>query len=361
MDISPLSQAPGLAPFEDTYRFAAFTVIRFTAFSAHALLFGVAVISLLVLRPAFASLREDWSRARIRVGLRLEGLVQASLIASAVASVAAIVLQTVLVAEAQGGDVTADAFLGTLETAFGRWQLFRLPLLVALAVLLSGRVATDALAGAGDDRKSARPLWWGAWMLLTIGLMTTSSFSGHAAVATPTAISLLNDSIHLAAGGVWFSGVAILAIVLPDAWRGRPSDQRVLLLAPAVTRFSTVAAVTIAILAATGTLNSFLHVGALNDLIDSGYGRMLSIKVIAFGGILALGAVNHFVLRRRLEEAAEKEAGAKPARVFRRTIAAELVLALLLMGLTGVLVGLGRTKGAVEEAPPRGATTAPKL
>lgn len=356
-----MSQAPGLAPFEDTYRFAAFTIIRFTAFSAHALLFGVAVVSLLVLRPAFASLGDGWEQARRRVGRRLEGLVQASIIASLVASAAAIILQAVLVAEAQGGDVTVESFLGTFETAFGRWQLFRLPLLVALAVLLIGRVATDALAGAGDDRKTARPPWWAAWLLLSVCLTATSSLSGHAAVATPRAISLLNDAIHLAAGGVWFSGIAILAIVLPEAWRGRSSGERIRLLAPAVTRFSTVAAVTIAVLAATGTLNSFLHVGAFNDLIDSGYGRTLTIKVIAFGAVLGLGAVNHFVLRRRLEEAARNDDGSKPALIFRKTIAAELVLALMLMGLTGVLVGLGRTKGEIEQAPPRGATTAPRL
>ena len=116
MDITPLSQAAqDLAPFEDTYRFAAFAIIRFASFSAHALLFGIAANSLLLLRPVFATLPgEGWTTARKRVAARLEGLVQSALVTSAIVTVAAVVLQALLVAEAQGGRVWGDLAEGRL-------------------------------------------------------------------------------------------------------------------------------------------------------------------------------------------------------------------------------------------------------
>src|SRR5688572_2276379 len=114
MDITPLSQAAqNLAPFEDTYRFAAFAIIRFASFSAHALLFGIPAMALLVLRPTFATLSgEAWDPARRRVGARLEGFVQSALITSAVLTIAAILLQALLVAEAGGGEISGDSFSG---------------------------------------------------------------------------------------------------------------------------------------------------------------------------------------------------------------------------------------------------------
>ncbi|MEA2446523.1 MAG: copper transport protein, partial [Actinomycetota bacterium] len=237
-----------------------------------------------------------------------------------------------------------------LETSFGQWYFIRFPLLGALAVILVGRVGQSILAGAGDDKQSPRSWWWGAWGILAALLLLTSTFSGHAAVASPRIISLFNDGLHLISGAIWFAGIIVLALVLPDAWRVTQTEEdKLSVLAPAVFRFSAVATVTITVLAVTGTINSFLHIGAFNDLIDSGYGRTLAIKILLFLVVLALGGVNHFVIRDRLNRALEKDGAAEPARIFRKTIAAELILALTVMGVTGILVGLGRTK---EAAPP---------
>ena len=363
MDITPLSQAAqNLAPFEDTYRFAAFAIIRFASFSAHALLFGIPALALLVLRPTFQTLTgEAWDKPRLRVAARLEGLVQSTLVASAVVTLAALVLQALLVAEAQGGDVSGDSFSGILETSFGRWQAARFPLLVALGVLLVGRVGKDLLKGAGDGRTGPGPVWWGAWLALGCGLLATSTLSGHSVVASPRWVAVVNDVIHLIAGSIWFTGIIVLAIVLPDAWRGRGPRDRLLVLTPSVVRFSTVAALSVGVLAATGTLNSFLHIGAFNDLVDSGYGRTLALKIVLFLAILGLGGVNHYVVKKRLTESLEGREEGHPAGVFRRTIAAELVLGLGLMAITGTLVGLARTKPIPEPVPAdRGATSAPR-
>lgn len=338
-------------------RSVAYTLARFTGFSANALLFGLVPVTLLVLRPAFAGLSgRDWDRGRRRVAARIEGLVQAALIASAAATAIALLLQALLVAQLNHRGLDMDTFSSSLATTFGRWYLLRFPLLAGLTVVLLGKVRASLLAGAGDRGRAPGAAWWWSWGAFGLALLATSSLSGHAAVATPRLVSLTNDVVHLASGAVWFTGIIVLAVVLPEGWSRRASGERLALLSPAVVRFSQVALVAISIVAVTGTVNSFLDVAALDDLWDTGYGRTLAVKIGLFLLVLALGGINHFFLRARLEGAQrtpdDLDRGVGAARFFRKTIAAELAIALGLMGLTGLLVGEARTKESVVVGPP---------
>jgi len=268
-----------------------------------------------------------------------------------------LLVQAALISEFDGGKVTDDSFLSVLETTFGQWLGLRIPLAAALAVLLVGRVKQWALAGVvdGDESRAARS-WWIAWSLLAIALLATSSLSGHATVATPRSWSIANDVLHLMSGATWFTGIVILAVALPDGWVGKRDVDKLRLLSPAITRFSKVALVAITIVTITGTLNSFLHVGRFSDLWSTGYGRTLAAKIILFLGILGLGALNHFVLRQKMERSLREGAAGRGARHdLRRSIAIELVVALTLMTLTSLLTGLGRTK---EVQIPENSTTA---
>jgi copper transport protein len=337
--------------FEEDLRFVAFTLARFTSFTANAVLFGLVPTILLVLRPAFARLPIDtWAAGRRRVAARIEGLVYAALVASAAATAVAIVLQAVLIAELREEDVGGSSFTSVLDTSFGQWYVFRYPLLIALAMILYRRIGRVALAGAGDEAPSPVPLYWGVWGGLGLLLLATSSFSGHSAVASPRVGAIANDIVHLAAGSAWFAGLVVLAVILPDAWRDADEANRLELLVPAVVRFSNVAVVTISIIAVTGVINSFLHVGAIDDLVDSSYGRALALKLVLFGMILALGAVNHLGVRRRFERAVEAGPMTGTQHLFRKAIAVELTVAVGLLGATGLLVGQGRTADAA--APP---------
>ena len=336
--------------FEETFRSVALTLARTAAFTSHAFLFGALVLLLLVLRPSFLPLdAEAWAAGRRRVSGRLEGIVQASLTGSAVATIVALALQAALVSEGSGGEVDSDSIFGALGTRFGQLYVLRFPLLVGLAILLVGRVRQWSLAGTGDERPAPGRGWWVGWAGLSGALLMTSTLSGHAAVATPRVLSIATDLLHLVCGAIWFAGIIILCLVLPDAWRGKDDLDRLKLLAPTVSRFSKVALVTFSLLGITGVVNSLLHVGALDDLIDTSYGRALSAKIVVYGLILALGAMNHFVLRKRLESATDAADASVARNTFRRTIAAELTLALIVMALTGLLTGLARTK---ENVPP---------
>jgi copper transport protein len=332
--------------FEDNFRNVTFTLLRFSAFATHALLFGLIPILILVLRPSFKGLDSaEWAQGRLRFGSRLEGIVRACLWGSFASTVLILLVQSALVSEFDTGSVTGDSVLSVLETTFGQWIGLRIPLVAGLAVLLVGRVKEWALAGVEADAKGPSPVWWIAWGLLSAALLATSTFSGHATVATPRTLSLANDVLHLLSGATWFTGIVILAVALPDGWVGKGGVDRMRLLSPAVTRFSKVALISITIVTVTGTLNSFLHLGKIKDFWETSYGQTLAVKILVFLVILGLGAVNHLVLRHRLE-AARREGGTAdaPRASFRKAIAIELVIALLIMTLTGLLTGLGRTK-----------------
>lgn len=338
-------------PLQDTFQSIAFSVTRFTSFSANAIIFGVVPIAILVLRPAFLTLdRAGWKDARDRLGRRLEDLVQAALVASVTATLIGILLQMAVLA-GEDGDLTGSSFTSLASTPFGRSYLIRLPLLAGLAVLLLHRVKESALAVGDDERRPSRA-WWAGWLALGTVLVATSSFSGHAAVGRPMALSVGNDIVHLLSGATWFTGIIVLAALVPWAWKHKDEAERLELLAPVVIRFSNVAVVAITVVAITGVINSLFDVAELSDLVQAGYGIALSVKLVVFFGILALGGINHFYVRRKLERGG---GGGSSEVVFRKTIAVELALGLLIMGVTGVLTGMQKTRESA--APPVVTTT----
>lgn len=329
--------------FEEILRSVSFALVRFTSFSAHAFLFGTAVITLFVLRPAFSS---GWpgQQSADRLATRLEGFIRASLVASLTATSIGLLLQALLVAEFEGGEVTGSSFDAVFATTFGQWYLLRLPLLAGAMILLVGRVGKVALRGAGDEEDAPSRAWWAGWLVIGLLLLSTSTFSGHAAVASPQVVALVSDVVHLAAGAIWFTGIIVLALILPDAWRGEEEQTRINLSAPAVIAFSRVALISILIVGVTGVINSFLNIENWNDLFDTGYGRAVFFKIILFLAVLALGGINHTYVRSRLDFAAQSGSSNGAHQLFQRTIAVEVALAIGLMSVTGVLVGLARTR-----------------
>jgi copper transport protein len=326
-------------------------LVRFGAFAANAILFGLVPVLLLVIRPALRGAGgSEWNSARRTVAGRLERLVRGCLVASLVATSLTLVLQAAAVAEFSQADVDASFLTAVLDTPFGMWLGMRLPLLLALSFLLVQRVRQWSVADAGHETPAAGPVWWGTWLLLSAALLATSSFSGHAAAASPKWAAIVCDVVHLAAGATWFTGVVALAAVVPYAAGHREGLEGIRVLAPAVNRFSEVALVSIGIVAVSGTLNSLLHVASFGDLVDSGYGRVLSVKLVVFSVIFAHGGTNHILVRQRLMRAMHGDESPRVQRLFRKTIVAELVGAIAIMALTGLLVGLAPTRNSSAPA-----------
>lgn len=106
--------------------------------------------------------------------------------------------------------------------------------------------------------------------------------SGHAAAAQPRALTVGIDSVHLLAAGVWVGGILALATLRPPGgWRGE--EGRAML-----RRFSRVALPAFALTALMGILRATEELSGLGDLISSAYGRVLDVKVLAIGAMVAL-------------------------------------------------------------------------
>ncbi|HEX6675761.1 MAG TPA: copper resistance protein CopC [Actinomycetes bacterium] len=252
---------------------------------------------------------------------------------------------------------------------------------------LERQAAALAAVGLALVAFEARPR--ARWSLALVGLaaaaaMLVHAASGHAARESSFRwFNLLVQWLHLVAVGVWVGGLAWLllgtrgqreagaraagdhagpsgspvvdrggsgaAAVKPEASVAVADpvperSERV----EAVKRFSRLAGYTVAVIAATGALRAIDEVGGWGRLLDTGFGRVIDLKVLLFACLLAIGAMN----RQRLVPALA--AGAGRLAVLRRNVRMELGLAAVVLVAAGLLTELppGGTGGTRPAAPP---------
>ena len=110
---------------------------------------------------------------------------------------------------------------------------------------------------------------------------------------------LFADVLHLIVAGFWPAGLLPLALLL-NKLRQMSAPSRWKAVATLVHRFSTLSLVSVALLVATGFINSWFLVGSFPNLLEQTYGRWLLAKIILFGLAVSIGAVNLLRLKPRL-------------------------------------------------------------
>lgn len=229
-----------------------------------------------------------------------------------------------------------------LETRLGQALLARIALAAALAVLL---VTTKTLSG-----------WRVAVaLLLGGGLLLTFSLAGHASAQRSPLLPVLFDWVHLAATSVWVGGLVALTSTLPTILGALQTRERVSALAGIIVRFSTLALWSVVALTMSGTYATLLHLTAVSDLWTSDYGRALLLKLLLFGGLIALGAYNMWIIRPKFVAWAEQAAAAavmkRWQRRFQGTVRAEVVLAALVIGAVGFLTNTAPPRTQAQRPP----------
>jgi putative copper resistance protein D len=215
------------------------------------------------------------------------------------------------------------------ETQFGHAWSLRLVLALAIAVLL-------AVAGG---RIGGSPPLARAIVLLSGVLLATIAWAGHAAGerGTDRIVHLSADAVHLVAAGAWLGALPGLAALLAHARKASTPEAAGI----AARRFSTLGVVSVGILVITGIVNAWYTVGSVPALLATVYGRLLLLKLVLFGAMLALAAINRLRLTPRLTAGR----GAWAARQLERNAIAETALGLAVLGVVGVL---GMTSPAVH-------------
>ena len=213
-------------------------------------------------------------------------------VATAVALVASVVSVSVQAGRTSARGARAMADVDVLrrvaDSAFGHSALMRALALVAVLVAVGVESGRPRLTTGGIAASVA----CGSFAL-----------SGHAATATPRLIAVGADVVHVAAAAVWFGGLVAFLVTLQmmrrtvDAAPHNVPEPSSIVSADVVSvagRFSDLATVAVLAVGAAGIALAWVHLPSFHALIDSDYGRLLSVKVAIVVVVAALGAFNHY-------------------------------------------------------------------
>lgn len=324
-----------------------FGIARAAQYASIALGLGTLIFALYCWLPGLrvaAGAAEDWWAASAAFGRRVRGLLLVAALAGIVSAAAAIVLQGAVAGgttfwEAANPDVIRDV-LGTRFGVFWGLAILAWTLTAALAApprvmpaLEPAAVGATGLALPGGSRLVA--------LAVPLGLLATlPALGGHASVQSPVAVLLPANVLHVLAMAAWLGGVAVLVLALRPATTRLELGDRTRLLAAVVSRFSMLAGVAIAVLLASGLVQSVIEIRTLPNLVDSAFGRAVLIKFVLFLGLVALGWVNRYrVLPGLRRAAAGGESPGRTGLLLRQTLRAELAIGVAALAVTGALAG----------------------
>ena len=202
----------------------------------------------------------------------------------AVASLLGMLLQTAILAGSVSEGLKPESITAVVTTmSLGPSSLVRVGVgLVALSLLVFG------VAGRG--------LWLST---AAMGAVACGSFAwmGHGAATPglPGLVHVVADILHLLAAGLWIGALAVFLRLLITT---RPSTVVAQALHRALEGFSGLGSAIVAVLILSGLVNSWFLVGPahLSGLVTTPYGWLLSIKILLFGVMLVLAAMNRFRL-----------------------------------------------------------------
>jgi copper resistance protein D len=206
----------------------------------------------------------------------------------------------------------------------------------------------------------SRKIFW-LMIILTLPLVSARSLTSHAAaVRDDTAIAVIADATHLIATALWAGGLVALWRIFYLYYRN--SDLSPALMAHIVNRFSNLALGSVFFLSATGAYQSWIHVGSINNLLNTQHGNVLVLKLAIFLPMLAFGALNFLSTKPQLSRIAITNVPLYHVsqRALKR-IRTESLLGLSILSVTGLLTVLppgvhalhqaAATKSAVSTAP----------
>ena len=290
--------------------------VRAIHFAASAVITGTLVFRTWVTKPALPS------EQAVAGALRTQSL-RVAWIALAVMLLSGVIwlfLQAVSMSGLPLGEASAWQVLSTVldETQFGVVMEIR----SVLAIILAMALAYDRFPLAN-------------WIALAaaLGLTASIAWTGHAA-STLGALGNLHlaaDAFHLVAAASWIGGLVSLALLLAAVRRHTGAS----LARDATQRFSTLGIVSVATLAATGIVNSWILVGSFRALLAAEYGQVLMLKLVVFAAMLVFAAVNRFALTPRLAVSAGNDREA--LRKLMRNSVVEIALGFTIFAIVGVL------------------------
>ncbi len=312
---------------------------------ANFLFFGTSLLYSAVLLPAWGSPRNPQGLLPAPVMRRLRSCFIAALILAALASLVALLQQSMVFFNTDAQQVIQQNLWAVvlIGSRFGDVWIFRLVLLVFCAVLIFvAEFYRPLLPQLSAGIWRGLP-WLGA---LFVGLTMVTS---HAAGSTLLPwLAILVDWLHALAAAFWLGGALALTLVLPPALRALDDESRRQAIQAVMRRFSRIVSPLLALIIVSGIYNAanFFLTG---DDVSSSYGRALGLKLLLLAPILLVGGWQHLALRPPLAEGLASSFAILPQSLRRHletaieTGAALRLEAVLLLLLLGAVAWLSAT------------------
>jgi putative copper resistance protein D len=295
---------------------AALVALRGVQYATAMILFGSSLFLIYARPDVDAGLRTNWGWLR-----RLLTISAAVLLA---ASAGALVVQTSILAGSLDEGIKPESLWAVImTTAFGPSALVR---------AASAALALAALAVLGLSR-------WGRGLTAALGGVATASLGwmghGPSTEGAPHLLHLASDVLHALAAGVW---IGALAVFLGGLRRSSEHPTQVRALHRTLQGFGGVGSAVVAVIVATGLVNSWFLVGPehLGGLVTTLWGWLLLAKLVLFLAMLGFAAHNRFRLTPSLGTVLE---GDPSAALFalRRSITLETLASLAVLALVALL------------------------
>jgi copper transport protein len=294
-------------------------VVRWLGYLATAALLGAASFLLFVFQPA-AGPRQQTSLALARLTTRIGWAAWIFLVIAAVGSFA---VQLIAVGGSVDGRESSATVTQLLQTRYGVVWITRLGLIAVIGALMVWL--------------PRRPRLWRIVASAGSVLLLTTALNSHGAAAQGW-LPLISDWIHLLAGAIWVGGLFTFAMFLWWMARTNATD-RADLVARLVPAFSTLAFGCVALLTATGSYLTWVHVGGWLPFWETLYGQSLAIKLSVVVPLVALGAVNLLLIRPKLVQMRIASV-IRLVEWLRRTVTVESALGVVVMLVAAMLTSL---------------------
>lgn len=352
--VSQLSSTPGSTPPTTSQVTPLDAAARWLNLTGLALLFGLFAFRLFIWNPALSDMQSDGAGEQLDLGfghasLKVGGFGQVL--------VGAGLILTLIAQSSQTNLFSRDNLTVWLDTRFGSMWLVRFALVAGASLILAH--LSIMLSQERSARKRQRSWEWWAGLLVSTGLVLTTSLVSHsAALSIDTTQALAVDVLHVLAAATWVGGLLQLGLAL---WQARQLDagSRAWLDLSLTLNFSALAAGAVGVLVLSGGYLAWKHVASWTALFGTAYGLTLLAKMALALPAFAVAAVNLLIIKPRLDAAfdhPEAEASLRVQRHFGRLVGVEAAFALLVLAATGLLTDLQRAQDAPLLAQQAGKT-----
>ena len=210
----------------------------------------------------------------------------------------------------------------TIGTYFGTVWLARL----AITMILLG--IWFVLDKKSLTRRSQIPM-----LVAALALISTTSLIGHGA-ATGQAIPLILDYIHNLVAAAWIGGIFYFVFALLPSFSSLDAPKREKMSLASIPRFSAIFIIALGVVVVTGPSLMWFVETDIGLITESVYGQLIMLKISLAVVMVGLG----FTIQFRAKNAEKNPGSGNIHRTLGRTLRADVVLGVTLLGIVALLV-----------------------